>query len=189
MNVSELLKKAAPWLAAAASGPAGIAAVAIKTIAEALGAQPDSTSSDGAPSWNMDTVTAAITGATPEQLKALKLADLDFKVRMQELGFKHETDLLKIAADNTSSARTAAVAGGTSKHLFWMSVILLAICIGAEIAVLFNGVPPNADPLVVGRVLGLLDAVALIVMNFNYGSTGGSQRKTELLAAAEPIKK
>lgn len=179
MELTAILKKAAPWLAAAAAGPAGLATQAIKTIADALGAP-----SDAAP----DQLAVAIAGATPEQIKELKLAELNFKLRMQELGFKQEADLLKIAADDRDSARKAAVQGGTARGLFWMSVLLLVVCLSAEIAALFQGIPENVNELVAGRVLGLLDAVAMMVLTFNYGSSGDSRRKTDLLAQAEPVR-
>jgi hypothetical protein len=49
--------------------------------------------------------------------------------------------------------------------------------------VLFNGYPDGTDPLVVGRVLGLMDAVAMLVLSYWYGTTNGSAVKNELLAA------
>jgi len=36
--------------------------------------------------------------------------------------------------------------------------------------------------LVVGRVLGLMDAVAMLVLSYWYGTTNGSAQKSELLA-------
>ena len=76
MNLKDILGKVAPWIAAAAAGPAGIATMALRTAAGALGASGETA----------EDIAAAVAGATPEQLKALKLADLDFRLRMQELG-------------------------------------------------------------------------------------------------------
>lgn len=177
-ELSKLLGKVAPWLVAAAGGPAGLATKAIATIAEKLGAS-DST---------VEAVTQAVSGATPEQLQALKLADLDFKLRMQELGFKRETDLAKISADDRADARKNNVASGMQRPIFWLSVLLLGICLGSEVGVLFNGYPQSIPDLVVGRVLGLLDAVAMMVLAYWYGTTSSSAQKTDLLAQAGPIK-
>lgn len=172
MDLKDILGKAAPWLAAAAGGPAGIAAMALKTAAGALGAEGETA----------DDIAAAVAGATPEQLKALKLADLDFRLRMQELGYKQVTDLERIAAEDRASARKAAVDGGTARPLFWLSLVLLTLTLGSEVAVLFVGYPPTIPDIVVGRVLGLMDSVALMVLAFHYGSSAGSAAKTEILA-------
>jgi len=175
-ELTSLLAKAAPWLAAAAGGPAGIAGMAIKTLAETLGA------TDG----TVASVTSALVGATPEQMLALRQADSDFRLRMQELGFKSEADMLRIAADDRADARKNAVASGMNWHIFWLSIMLLIVCLGSEVAVLFVGYPPGLPDLVVGRVLGLLDAVAMMVLAYWYGTTAGSSKKTELLAQSRP---
>lgn len=177
-ELSKLLGKVAPWLVAAAGGPAGLATKAIATIAEKLGASEPT----------VEAVTQAVAGATPEQLKALKLADLDYKLRMQELGFKNASDMAKIAADDRADARKNNVTSGMQRPIFWLSVLLLGICLGSEVGVLFNGYPEKIPDLVVGRVLGLLDAVAMMVLAYWYGTTSSSATKTDLLAQASPIK-
>lgn len=173
MSLSDILGKAAPWLAAAMAGPPGLVAMAVKTAANAMGASAET----------VDELTQAIATATPEQILALKRVDVDFKVKMQELGYAQIKDLEKIAAEDRASARKAAVDGGTAKPLFWMSVVLLVISLGSEVAVLFIGYPPGIPDIVVGRVLGLLDSVALMVLAFHYGSSAGSAQKTALLSA------
>ena len=175
-ELTAILQKAAPWLAAAAGGPVGIAGMALKTLAETLGAT----------SGSMESVTSALIGATPDQIRQLKQADMEFRVRMQELGFKSEADMLRIAADDRADARKNNVASGLSQHIFWLSIVLLIVCLGSEVAVLFVGYPPALPDLVVGRVLGLLDAVAMMVLAYWYGTTAGSAKKTELLAQAPP---
>ena len=146
--------------------------MALKTVAGAVGASGDTA----------EDIAAAVAGATPEQLKALKLADIDFQLRMKELGYKQITDLERIAADDRASARKAAVDGGTARPLFWLSLVLLTLTLGSEVAVLFVGYPPTIPDIVVGRVLGLMDSVALMVLAFHYGSSAGSAAKTEILA-------
>lgn len=100
MDLSDILKKAAPWLAAAAAGPAGLAGMAIKTAAEALGATETTT----------EAVTAALVGANPEQMAALRQADNDFKLRMQELGYKSTADLEALAVADRKGAREMQIA-------------------------------------------------------------------------------
>jgi len=177
-QISKFLGKAAPWLAAASTGPAGLAGMAIKTIATSLGAADESAES----------VASALAGASPEQLADLRKADMEFKVRMQELGFNNVRDLAKIDADDRDSARKANVASGTNWGLFWLSVLLLAICLGSEVALLFRGYPVGIPDLVVGRVLGIFDAIAMAVMGYWFGTSAGSARKTDLLAQTSPMK-
>lgn len=172
MELTSLLSKIAPWLAAAAAGPAGLAAQAIKTAAQALGA-----------SDTVDSVTAALTGATPEQLAALKTAEFDFKIRMQGLGFENTQALEKIAADDRASARSANVSGGVQGRVFWLIVAIVISVVGIEAAVLFAGIPATVDGQIAGRVLGTLDAILMIAVNYLLGSSASSARKDDLIAA------
>lgn len=174
-EISKLLGKVAPWLAAASTGPVGIATMAIKTVAEAVGATDESA----------DSVAAALAGAKPEQLAELRRADMEFKVRMQELGINSVRDLAKIEADDRDSARKANVASGMNWSLFWLSVLLLTISLGCEVALLFKGYPSGIPDLVVGRVLGMFDSIALTVLAYWFGTSAGSARKTDLMAAAK----
>ena len=48
--------------------------------------------------------------------------------------------------------------------------------------------PPGADPIIIGRVLGTMDSALVMVLSFWFGSNSNSQRKTELLAQASPTK-
>lgn len=66
--------------------------------------------------------------------------------------------------------------------LMLLSCFILAACIGAEVAVLFLGTPAGVADVTVGRVLGTLDAIAVVVVSYHYGSSASSARKTELMA-------
>jgi len=63
-----------------------------------------------------------------------------------------------------------------------MSCLILAFCLGAEAVVLFGGYPAGVPEVIVGRVLGTLDAAAMLVLSYHYGSSAGSARKSELMA-------
>ncbi|MGB4898934.1 MAG: hypothetical protein WBP57_10995, partial [Ignavibacteria bacterium] len=89
----------------------------------------------------------------------------------------------ELAFKDRDSARKANVEGGTSRLLFAMSVVLLIITLGSEVYVLFNGVPEGAPEIIIGRVLGLMDSVALMVLAYHYGSSSGSAVKSQMLAA------
>lgn len=174
MDFTSLLKTVAPWIGTALGGPLG--AMAVDAATSALGLSEKSA----------DGLKSALAGMTPEQALALKKADQDFQAHMQELGFANVRDLEKIAADDRDSARKANVAGGTQGMLFWLSLALLAVTLGSEVAVLFTGYPPTVPEIVVGRVLGLLDSLAMMVCAYWYGTTASSAQKTQLLAAKSP---
>lgn len=175
-ELSKLLGKVAPWLVAAAGGPAGLATKAIATIADKLGAS-DAT---------VEAVTNAVTGATPEQLQALRQADNDFKARMQELGFKRETDLEGIAAADRKSARDMQIANRSMVPavLTWG---LVGSFVGTLAALFFLPVPSeNRDVLV--YMAGQLSGFTAAAVAFWLGTTRQSQEKTDIIARAQPVK-
>ena len=151
----------APVLGTALGGPLG--GMAVKAISDALGLSEQTEQA----------ISTALSGAKPEDLLRLKEADQRFAKDMKAL----DVDLERISASDRDSARKASVSGGTSKDLLILSVLLLLTCLGSEVAVLFFGYPVKVPEVVVGRILGLLDAVTMMVLAFWYGTTRGSQIK------------
>jgi hypothetical protein len=176
MDLQSILKKAAPWLAAAAAGPAGLAGMAIKTVAEALGADASATG---------EQLAAAVAGATPEQIKALRLAEIDFRVRMQELGFKQVTDLEGIAAADRADARAMQV----SIRSPMPAVLTISMAVGflATLGALFFLPIPEANRDLIVYMCGQLAAAFAACLAFWVGTTRSSENKTGLLAQAKPI--
>lgn len=175
MDLPDLLKKAAPWLAAAAAGPAGLAGMAIKTAAEAL----------GAPEQTGEAVTAALIGATPEQVAALRQADNDFKLRMRELGYKSAADLEALAVADRKGAREMQ----TAKPSRMPALLSAAVTVGyfAILIGMMTGWLKVSDSQALLIMLGSLGTAWGMVMAFWFGTTSGSARKTDLLAKAPPI--
>ena len=168
MDWMQTLKQLAPTVASAFLGPLG--GVAVAAVGNLLGVS-DAT---------QDKIAQAIQAGqlTPEQLGQLKELELRFQAEERERGFRYS----ELAFKDRDSARRANVEGGTSRLLFAMSVVLLIITLGSEVYVLFNGVPPGAPEIVIGRVLGLMDSVALMVLAYHYGSSSGSAIKSQMLA-------
>ena len=123
----EFLNKIAPWLGAAAGGPPALLAMAAKEMSGALGYDVPA---------EKEKIDQAVSGATQEQLVKLKELDQAFQVKMQELGFSHIQMLEQLAVDNQKSARSAMVDGGLSKHLFWMSIVILVMTVGTNVFML-----------------------------------------------------
>jgi hypothetical protein len=168
MNWLDTLKSLAPTVATAILGPLG--GVAVSAIGELLGV------SDATQAKIADAITTG--QMTPEQISGLKKLELEYQNNEKERGFKYA----ELAFKDRDSARTASVAGGTQNKLFWLSLVLLTVTLGCEVLVLFYGYPATVDQIVVGRVLGLMDSVALLVLGYWFGSSSGSDRKTDLIA-------
>ena len=180
-DISSAVGKYAPLVGTLIGGPAGTAVGSL--VAAALGTEN-----------TPDAIHAAI---ATDPAAALKLAQFesDNTLKLQQMVYAHADKLLdaQVAsaatdASDRDSARKNAVAGGTAKDVFARSILLLALCLGSEIVVLFNGLPRTIPELIVGRVLGLLDSVALMVLAYHYGSSSNSAHATELLSQAPAIK-
>jgi hypothetical protein len=174
MDWTQTLKSLAPTVATAFLGPLG--GVAVAAVGNLLGVS-DAT---------QDKIAKVIQNGmlTPDQISEFKKLELEYQNNEQERGFKYA----ELAFKDRDSARTANVAGGIQKPLFWMSMLLLTVSLGSEIFVLFKGYPPEIPEIIVGRVLGLMDAVAMLVLSYWYGTTNGSAQKSDLLAQSAPAK-
>lgn len=179
MDWKNVVGKVAPTLATALGGPLGGAAV--EAIAKALGLTEKTEAA----------IKDTLAGTTPEQLLALKNADNAFAVRMEELGLKREElsfgaekDTLSIAAGDRDSARKREVAVGdsTARNLAYA---ITAGFFGILFALMFGGNFGNTEILYV--MLGALGSAWAGVIAYYFGSTAGSQKKTELLAKAQPV--
>ena len=165
MDWLNTIKNLAPTVAAALGGP--LAGEAAKALIGIVGGD------------NVDDVRKAIEGGrlSGEQISQLQKFELQLKENERERGFKYA----ELAFKDRDSARQANVTGGTQNALFWLSVVLLMLSLGTEVTVLVKGLPQGTSELVVGRVLGLLDAIAMTVLAYWYGTSSSSALKTELL--------
>jgi gas vesicle protein len=165
----QLLKTVAPMVGTALGGPFG--GVAASFIADKLGIE----------SKTVEAVTSVLSSGkmTPEQISQIKLAELDMTKFMAD----HQLKLEQLAVQNVQGARDMFVATNslTPSILTW---IIVAITLIAEGALLFSEIPPGADPIIVGRVLGTMDTALVMVLTFWFGSNSGSARTKELLAQA-----
>ena len=164
MNL-EWLKAAAPTLATALGGP--LAGIAASFVAEKL----------GVPQKTVEAVKEALVGLSPDQLVALKQADADLKKFFVDADIKIE----QLNAADRDSARKANVAGGISRDVFGLTVLLLTLTFGVEGYILINGLPVTASPELFGRILGTLDAIAMAAVWHTYGTTRDSGVKTQAL--------
>lgn len=174
MDWKSIVATVAPYLGAAVGGPLGPAAV--KVIAGALGLS--------------DTTEAAIkqviSGVTPEQMLAIKVAEQDFALQMQGLGYANAKDMEALALGDRDSARKRemSVKDSTPRNLAYGVTLGF---FGILIFMMFFEVP-MASRDIINIMLGTLGASFSGVVGYYFGSTANSKAKTELLARAEPIK-
>lgn len=174
MDWMKILKTAAPWIATAITGPLG--GIAIDMATSALGVSEKT----------IEGLKNAVAGVTPEQMLALKKADQDFQMHMEELGIKKLTDLEKIAADDRDSARKMQMANKSPMPAVLTSALGVAFI--ACLFCLFGVEIPTGNKDVLVYMTGQLAGAFGVALAFWFGTTRSSNDKTELLAKAQPVK-
>lgn len=173
MDWKNLIATVSPWIGTALGGPLG--GLAVGAVADALGLSDKTEAS----------IKQALSGVTPEQMLALKNADQEFAIKMQELGFANMKDMEAIAASDRDSARKReiAVKDNTPRNLAYA---VTAGFFGVLAFMLTNEVPAGSRD-VLNIMLGSLGTAWVGINAYYYGSTKGSQYKTELLSKANPV--
>ena len=171
-DFKNLLASLAPLLGTALGGPLG--GVAAGFIADKLGIEGKT----------IDAVSKAVSQGTltPEQVSALKLAEIDFQKFLKQ----NEIDLQKIASADRDSARTMQIATKSSVPATISLIVVFgyfAILVGLMFGVLH--VSDNQSLLI---LIGALSTAFGGVLNFWLGSSHGSQSKNQLLAQSTPAK-
>lgn len=174
MDWTKIIGTVAPWIATALSGPLG--GMAVEAAANALGVNEKTT----------DAVKQALAGVTPDQMLALKKADQDFAVQMQTLGFKQVTDLEAISAADRKDARDMQKVTRSMMPAILSCVVTVGFL--GLLTGMMLGVLKVSDSQALLLMLGALGAAFGAVMQFWFGSTHDSGRKTDMLAKAEPIR-
>lgn len=163
------VKKVAPFIGTALGGPLGGAAAS--ALAGALGGDPTKTTDQQ--------LAAMVQNVTPEQLLALKTAENEFAVKMQALGFQHETDLLQTEAADRASARDREKV----VHDLTPKVLAYGVTLGffGLLYWLMRHEVPASSMNVLNVMLGSLGTAWISVVSYYFGSSAGSARKDEIL--------
>ena len=174
------LKALAPTVASALVGPLG--GLAVTAIGNAMGVDAPTQTKIA------DAFTAG--QLKPEDIAKIKQLELEFKTHESDMGFKYadleyQTEALAVKDRDSARGMATATHSASPSILTW---IVVGLTLAAEGMLLFNQVPPGADPIIIGRVLGTMDSELIMVLSFWFGSNSNSQRKTELLAQAQPTK-
>lgn len=172
MDWKALVSTVAPWIGTALGGPLG--GMAVEAAANALGLS-DKT---------VDSVKAALSGVTPEQMLALKQADQAFALQMQTLGFKNMADMEAIAAGDRDSARRMQISKPSPIPALLTCFVVGAFTTTLVLLLKFDVPATNRD--IVVYMIGQLSGGFTSALAFWLGTTRDSGRKTELLAQSSP---
>lgn len=174
-----VVKTLAPTIGTALGGPlVGGAIMALESVF-GITPKPDASTDD-----RQSTLAAAISGATPEQLAAMRAADQSYALAMAQAGFKDTETLASLVVQDTVSARDMQVA---TKSLT-PPILTLTITVGffGLLVMLFFVNVPEANKAIVYSCVGSLGTAWLVAVHFWFGDTQASARKTELLAQSTP---
>lgn len=168
-----LVKSIAPTIGTALGGPLG--GVAGLALSKALGLED---------AKNDTALAAAVQGASQDQLLKLQQADQEFAIQMKRLGFENIQALEAIAAGDRANARDREAKTGDSWTPRVLSAVVVAGFLFCLYYVLSGRVQGLKDPGVatlIGSLIGYASAKADMVVGYYFGSSAGSDRKTEML--------
>jgi len=163
----EWLKTIAPTVATALGGP--LAGMAVSAVAKAIGCDPDEV--QGIISSNK---------LTAEQVASIQIAELELKKQAQSMNL----DFAKLIAEDKKSARDMQIATKS-----WIPPVMALGVTCGFFGILFGlmyGQIQHAPQIDI--MLGSLGTAWTGIISFYFGSSAGSQAKTELLAQSESIK-
>lgn len=156
------LKQIAPTIATALGGP--LAGMAVSAISKAIGVDPEQVG---------DLISN--NKLTAEQIAQVKLAEIELQKQAQELGLnfeKLEVEDRKSARDMQSATRSMMpplLAGAVTIGFFSIMVMMF-----------FNKIDANNPAILM--MLGSLGTAWTGIIAYYFGSSAGSQAKTDLLS-------
>lgn len=181
MSFTDVMKKAFPFISAAASLGGPIGTMAATLVGKAIGADKVEPSTEGI------STAIATAFADPAQRAALIQAEQQFQLQMAELGYKDAEALAGTAQADRASARQREM---TLKDRI-PALLAIAITIGFFGVLgymLLRPIPPTGHDAML-LMLGSLSTAWAAVVGYYFGSSAGSAAKTDLLAQAPPIPK
>jgi hypothetical protein len=158
----EWLKQIAPTVATALGGP--LAGMAVSAISKAIGVDEDKV---------QDLISD--NKLTADQVAQLKLAEIELAKQAQELGLNFE----KLAVDDRKSAREMQATTRSMMPPILASAVTVGF-FGIVVMMFFNQVDSNNPAILM--MLGSLGTAWTGIIAYYFGSSAGSQAKTEMMA-------
>lgn len=172
VDIKKVIGTVAPWLATALAGP--LAGQAVSTLANAMGLKPDA---------KVEDIQQALAAGqlTGDQLVALKAAEQNFQLAMQQAGFANVEKLADIAEKDRDSARQREI-----QVKDWTPRLLAyGITLGffGVLAYMMRATLPAGAHDALLLLLGALQTAWVSIVAYYFGSSSGSEAKTSILAA------
>ena len=164
----EWLKQIAPTVATALTGP--LAGIAISVVSKTLGVEEDKV---------QDLISS--NKMTPDQIAQVKLAEIELKRQENELGLNFES----LAVDDRKSAREMQATTRSIVPPVLAAIVTLGF-FGIMVMMLLGKVDSNNPAILM--MLGSLGTAWTGIIAYYFGSSAGSQAKTDLLSKAPAIK-
>jgi len=156
------LRQIAPTIATAMGGP--LAGMAVSVISKAIGVDPDKVG---------DMISN--NKLTAEQIAQVKIAEIELQKQAQELGLNFE----KLEVEDRKSARDMQAA----TRSLMPPLLAGSVTIGffGIMGMMFNGQVDSSNPAIL-MMLGSLGTAWTGIISYYFGSSAGSQAKTDLLS-------
>lgn len=168
-DIASVVGKSAPLLGTLLAGPGGAAVGSIIASALGTGGDPDSVSQALA--------------ADPQALVKLREIEATKTVRLQELAADQAKAEISTAAADRASAREREAKTGDTFTPRALALLVTAGFFGVLAWLLVAGKPAvGGDALLV--MLGSLGTAWTAIISYYYGSSAGSDRKTEIIRKA-----
>ena len=162
------LKQIAPTIATAMGGP--LAGMAVSAISKAIGVDPDKVG---------DLISNNKLSA--EQIAQVKIAEIELQKQAQELGLNFE----KLEVEDRKSAREMQA---TTRSIVPPALAaIITIGFFSILIMMMIGKVDGTNPTLL-MMLGSLSTAWTGIVAYYFGSSAGSQAKTDLLSKAGPVK-
>ena len=162
------LKQIAPTIATALGGP--LAGMAVSAISKAVGVEPDQV---------QDMI--ANNKLTAEQIAQVKIAEIELQKQAQELGL----NFAKLEVEDRKSAREMQA---TTRSIVPPALAaIITIGFFSILIMMMLGKVDGNNPTIL-MMLGSLSTAWTGIVAYYFGSSAGSQAKTDLLSKAPAIK-
>lgn len=195
-DILPVVSKLAPMIATGLGGPLAGGAVAALEAVFGLTSSSDQSMDD-----RERNLAVAVAGATPQQLVDLRKADQDYQARMAEAGFKNQEALASLAFQTEQAylvdVQDARKANAQNDRVFWLGIAVLLIfavimfaALWGSYALLIGDITVKDAAIAgmvsgfVGTIIGYVAANAQQVVSFFFGSSRGSDHKTDAMATA-----
>jgi hypothetical protein len=164
----EWLKQIAPTIATAMGGP--LMGMAVSAVSKAIGVEPEKV---------QDLISSG--KLTSEQIAQIKIAEIDLQKQANELGLNFE----KLAVDDRKSAREMQATTRSIVPPVLAAIVTIGF-FGIMVMMLLGKVDSNNPAILM--MLGSLGTAWTGIIAYYFGSSAGSQAKTDLLSKAPAIK-